>query len=224
MPTIGTLAFDIAHLFGGAMLTLSFALLYQRRIGAVIRIFALQSATLAAAAAWQAHVQGEPHLYLTALIALGAKAIVLPLALRRLVVRLALHRDIETALDVGATLILGVGLVALAILVVLPVTAGLPGGPLAREDLAIALSVILLGLLMMVTRRNAITQMVGFMSVENGLILAAVGAAGMPLVLELAVAALVLVAFLVFGVVFSGIRERFDRFDTALLDRAGGEK
>ncbi len=90
---------------------------------------------------------------------------------------------------------------------------------LAREDLAFALSVLLLGLLMMVARHNAISQIIGFMSLENGLILAATGAKGMPLVVEISVAFSVLVAFLVIGVFLFRIRERFDTVDLQALDR-----
>ncbi len=115
---------------------------------------------------------------------------------------------------------LGVALVTVAILVVLPTT--IESQTLTREDLAMALSVVLLGLLMMITRRSALTQVIGFMSLENGLILAAVGLDGMPLVLELSVAVLVLLAFVVFGVFFFRIRERFDSLDVSHLDRVGG--
>ena len=96
--------------------------------------------------------------------------------------------------------------------------------PLAREDLAFALSVVLLGLLMMVTRRNAVSQIVGFMSLENGLILAATGAKGMPLVVEISVAFSVLVAFIVIGVFLFRIRERFDSVDVQALDEFRGER
>ena len=85
--------------------------------------------------------------------------------------------------------------------------------PLAREDLAFALSVVLLGLLMMVTRRNAVSQVVGFMSLENGLVLAATGAKGMPLVVEISVAFSILIAFIVIGIFLFRIRERFDTVD-----------
>jgi hydrogenase-4 component E len=95
---------------------------------------------------------------------------------------------------------------------------------LAREDLAFALSVLLLGLLMMVTRRNAVSQIVGFMSLENGLILAATGAKGMPLVVEISVAFSVLVAFIVIGVFLFRIRERFDSVDLQALDEFRGER
>src|SRR4051794_37023345 len=86
-----------------------------------------------------------------------------------MVVRLGIHREVETVVGIGATMLAGIGLVALSMVVMLRVTPG--ADPLAREDLAFALAVVLLGLLMMVTRRNAVSQVVGFMSLENGLIL-----------------------------------------------------
>jgi hydrogenase-4 component E len=112
-------------------------------------------------------------------------------------------------------------LVALAVMVALPVTTGAQA--LAREDLALALSVVLLGMLMMITRRNAILQVVGLMSLENGLILAAVGVAGMPLVVELSTAALVMMLLVVGGVFVFQIRERFDTVDIGFLERHRGE-
>jgi hydrogenase-4 component E len=115
----------------------------------------------------------------------------------------------------------GMGLVALSTALMLRVTA--EADPLARQDLAFALSVVLLGLLMMVTRRNAVSQVVGFMSLENGLVLAATGAKGMPLVVEISVAFSVLVAFIVIGIFLFRIRERFDTVDVQALDRFRGE-
>jgi hydrogenase-4 component E len=219
--SFGQLPYDMAHVLGGAMLLLSFMLLYQRRVAAVINALALQGAVLAAAAAWQGHVQGAPQLYLTALIALAAKAVLIPLALRLLVRRFDLDRTVEAALGIGASMLAGIALVALAILVVLPVTGGAQA--VAREDLVLALSVVLLGMLMMITRRNAILQVAGLMSLENGLILAAVGVAGMPLVVELSTAALVLVVLVVGAVFLLMIRGEFASTDTALVERHRGE-
>ena len=164
----------------------------------------------------------HPHLYVTAVIALVLKAIIIPVALRRVVVRLGIHRTIETVVGIGPTMLAGMGLVALSMVVMLKATAD--ADPLAREDLAFALSVVLLGLLMMVTRRNAVSQVVGFMSLENGLILAATGAKGMPLVVEISVAFSVLVAFIVIGVFLFRIRERFDSVDVQALDVFRGER
>jgi hydrogenase-4 component E len=222
MPGFANLSYDTAHALDTGVLVLSFALLYQRRLFGVIKIYALQALLLAAAAAWQAHAQDAPHLYITAGIALVFKAMVIPIALHRIIVYLNIHRTLETALGIGPTMVVGVALVALSILLVLPVTAA--SGALTRESLAAALSIVLLGLLMMITRRNAVSQVVGFMSLENGLILAAVGVNGMPLVVELSIAFSVMVAFIIFGVFFFHIRERFDTLDVHDIERFRGER
>jgi hydrogenase-4 component E len=167
-------------------------------------------------------VQSAPHLYLTAVIALSFKAIVIPVALHRIIVRLGIHRELEIVVGIGPTILFGMGLVALSIAVILPVTSA--ADPFARKDLAFALSVVLLGLLMMITRRNAVSQVIGFMSLENGLVLAATGAKGMPLVVEISVAFSILIAFIVIGIFLFRIRERFDTVDVGAMDRFRGER
>ena len=126
-----------------------------------------------------------------------------------------------SVVGIGPTMLAGMGLVALSIVLMLRLTE--VANAVAREDLAFSLSVLLLGLLMMITRRNAVSQVVGFMSLENGLILAATGAKGMPLVVEISVAFSVLIAFIVIGVFLFRIRERFDSVDVAALDDFRGE-
>src|SRR5512141_2074138 len=135
------ITFDIAHMLAGSLVLVSFMQLYQDRLYALLNIFALHALILAASVAWQAFVQD---------------------ALHRIIVRLGIHREIETVVGVGPAMLFGMGLVALSMVVMLRVTA--EADPLAREDLAFALSVVLLGLLMMVTRRNAVSQVIGFMS------------------------------------------------------------
>jgi len=216
------LTFDVAHLLAGSLVLVSFMLLYQDRLYALLNIYALHALVLAASVGWQASAQDAPHLYVTSAIALIFKAIIIPIALHRIIVKLGIHRQIETVLGVGLTMLLGIGLVALSMVVMLRVTAG--ADPLAREDLAFALSVVLLGLLMMVTRRNAVSQIIGFMSLENGLVLAATGAKGMPLVVEISVAFSVLIAFIVIGIFLFRIRERFDTVDLHALDKFRGER
>jgi hydrogenase-4 component E len=217
MQNIG---FDVAHLLAGSMLVLSFVLLYQDRITAVLNVFALQAVMLSLSVAWQALIQDAPHLLVTAGIALAIKAIAIPTALHRIVRRLGIHREIEQVIGGGPTMLTGLGLVALSLMLVMP--AGQNVSVLVREDLAFALAVILMGLLMMITRRNAVTQIVGFMSLENGLVLAATGAKGMPLVVEISVAFSILIAFIVFGVFVFRIRERFDTVDVSALDKFRG--
>ena len=214
--------FDIAHLLAGSLVLVSLLELYQDRLYALLNIYALHAVVLAASVAWQAFVQDAPHLYMTAAIALIFKATVIPVALHRIIVRLGIHREIEKVVGVGITMLAGMALVALAMVVMLRVTQ--EADPLAREDLAFALSVVLLGLLMMVTRRNAVSQVVGFMSLENGLVLAATGAKGMPLVVEISIAFSILIAFIVIGIFLFRIRERFDTVDVQILNDFRGER
>jgi hydrogenase-4 component E len=219
---ISPLALDIAHLFAGGLVLVSLMLLYQDRMTGLINTFALHALVVSLSVAWQALIQQAPHLYITAAIALVIKAVVIPVALRRMVVRLGIHRTIEPVVSLGLTMLAAIGLIALSILVMLPITA--QAGTLAREDLSFALSVILLGLLMMISRRNAVSQVIGFMSIENGLILAATAAKGMPLVVEISVAFSILVALIVIGIFLFRIRERFETVDIHLLHEHRGEQ
>ena len=214
------LDFDIAHMLAGALVLVSFMMLYQVRLYALLNTLALHALVLSLSVAWQAHIQDSPHLYVTAAIALGFKAILVPWALRRMVLRMGVHREIEAVVSVGLTMLAGMALVALSLEVMLPVTAN--ADPIAREDIALALSVVLIGLLMMVTRRNAVSQVVGFMSLENGINLAATGARGMPLVVEISIAFSILIAFIVIGIFLFRIRERFDTVDVGALDKFRG--
>lgn len=194
----GTLAYDVAHLLGGAALILSFALLAQRQVGGMIGAYAGQAAVLALAAAWQGWVQGVPELYVAALITLGANAVVLPAALRR-----AARRRPPEARGHPTSLVAGLVLAALAFLVVLPATLSVD--VLARESLAVALAVVAVGLLVTATRRDALQQVVGFLSLANGLALA--GIAGLQAAV-LSAAVLLLAAFAAAGLLVLRARER----------------
>jgi len=216
------LAFDMAHLLAGGLVLVSFMMIYQDRLYALLNVFALHAVVLSMSVAWQAWIQDAPHLYITAGIALVFKALIIPGALHRIIQQLGIHREVENVVGVGPTMLAGMGLVSLSIVLMLRLTE--VADAFAREDLAFSLSVLLLGLLMMITRRNAVSQVVGFMSLENGLILAATGAKGMPLVVEISVAFSVLIAFIVIGVFLFRIRERFDSVDITALDDFRGDK
>ena len=217
---MGGAAYDVAHVLGGAMLLCSFLLLSQRRLAGVVVLLATQGLLLAAAAAWQGWVQGSSHLYVSACIALLAKGVAIPWALRVAVRRIG--DETHPAMRPMPALLAGGALVALAILVALPVSTG--SRLLTREDLAIALSILLLGLLMMCTRRHALAQAAGLLSMENALMLAAVGAAGMPLVVELSAAGLVLVVAALAGLFGLRMRQHVASLDTHVLDAHRGDR
>ena len=219
-----SLAFDISHICSPAASCWS-ASCCSTRTGS-IRCSTSSRCTpwcSSLSVAWQAYIQDAPHLYVTAAIALVFKAIVIPVALHRIIQQLGIHRDDRDRSSASARPCWPAwGWSRCRWCVMLRVTAD--ADPLAREDLAFALSVVLLGLLMMVTRRNAVSQVVGFMSLENGLMLAATGAKGMPLVVEISVAFSILIAFIVIGIFLFRIRERFDTVDVQALDDFRGER
>ena len=220
MP-MGSPEYDIAHLLGGAMLLVSFVMLGQWRAVPLVTALAAQGVLLGAAALWQGHVQGQAHLYVTGVIALAAKAVLIPLLLRRLVAGLPPGLRDEAPGRLAAIMLPGAALVGLAMLVVVPATTG--AGIFARLDLAIALAILLLGGLKMAARRSALALVVGLLTIENALILAAVAVSGMPLVVELSLAGLVLVVAVIAGVFAREMGARLDSLDPAILDRHRGE-
>lgn len=176
--------YDIAHLFGAVVLLIGFTLLTGRRLSAMIRLLALQGVLVAGLALWTAWTTGIPALLITGGITLLLKGVLVPYALSRLMHKLPPPPALSIRL--APILLAALALTALAILLMIPVVSVLGG--LAREQLAIALSMIFLALLLMIARSELLAQVIAFFALENALILAAVSAAGMPLVIEMCVA------------------------------------
>ncbi|AHF05257.1 formate hydrogenlyase [Marichromatium purpuratum 984] len=200
------------------VLFLSFGLLSQTRLLAAIHAFAWQGALIAAVTLTVAIAGHAHHLYFSALLTLVLKAMLIPWMLHRLVRRLALERHTETLSHPALVSMAAVALVIFSYWVVVPIVA--EELTFTRNIVAVSLAVVLIGLLMLVARQQAVAQVLGFMSMENGLFLAAVSAtAGMPLVVELGVAFDVLVAMVLFGVFFFQIRDSIDSLDVDRLNR-----
>jgi hydrogenase-4 component E len=199
------------------LLLLSFAMLSQRRIVTLVNLYALQGAVLAAATLLLAWRTGEDHLYVSAALTLGLKVALLPWLLHRLIRKLEVYRDTEPLLNVSGTMLVGLVIVVFAFSLAQPITE--LASTATRSAIGIALAVVLLAFLMMITRRKAMSQVVGFLSMENGVLFGAMSASyGMPMVVELGIALDVLVAVLVLGVFFFQIRERFDSLDLHHLE------
>lgn len=200
------------------LLLLSFAMLAQRRIVSLVNLLAVQGAVLAAATLLLAWRTGQGHLYLSAALTIGLKVVFLPWLLHRLIRRLEVYWDTEPLLNISGTMLAGILIVVFAFGLAQPITQ--LASTTMRSAIGIALSVVLLAFLMMITRRKAMSQVIGFLSMENGLFFGAMSATyGMPMVVELGVALDVLVAVLVLGVFFFQIREQFDSLDLHHLER-----
>ena len=196
----------------------SFVLLEQARLVAAIHAFAWQGVLISAVTTTTALTSGLSHLLFSALLTLVLKALLIPRMLHRLVRRLGLDRDVEPLRRPALVTIAAVVLVIFSYWLVLPIVH--EELVFTRNIVAVSLAVVLIGMLMMVVRHQAVAQVLGFMSMENGLFLAAVSATGgMPLVVELGVAFDVLVAMVLFGVFFFHIRESIDSLDVDRLNR-----
>jgi hydrogenase-4 component E len=209
---------QLVNLLAALLLLIAFAMLAQRRVLTLIKLFAWQGLTLAAATAIVAYATGQTHLYFSAGLTLVLKVILIPWLLHRLIDRLQVKWDIETLLNIPTTMLAGIGLAIFAFALAAPIAQ--MASTITRSTLGIALASVLLSFLMMIVRRKAVPQVIGFLSMENGLFFAATSATyGMPLVVELGVALDVLVGTFIFGIFFFHIREQFDSLDIRHMEK-----
>jgi hydrogenase-4 component E len=213
------LSFDlqILNVLASCLLLLSFSMLGQRRIVTLVNMLATQGVLLCMATLLLAWRTGEGHLYLSAVLTLALKVIGLPWLLHRLIGRLGVYWDTESLINPSGTMLIGLAVVIFSFGLAQPISA--LASTATRSTIGIAIAVILLAFLTMITRRKAMSQVVGFLSMENGLFFGAMSTTyGMPMVVELGVALDVLVAMLVLGVFFFQIREQFDSLDLHHLE------
>ncbi|OIP16315.1 MAG: formate hydrogenlyase [Comamonadaceae bacterium CG_4_9_14_3_um_filter_60_33] len=208
---------QLINLFATLILLLSFAMISQRRIVTLINLFMIQGATLVAASFLLGYATNQPDLYVSGALTLVLKVIFIPWMLHRVIRKLNVRWDVETLLNVPTVMLVGIGLVILAFSLALPVSR--LSSSLAGGSLGIALACILLSFMMMITRSKAVPQVIGFLSMENGLIFAATAVTnGMPMIVEFGIALDVLVGVLILGVFMFQIREKFDTLDIHNLE------
>jgi hydrogenase-4 component E len=209
---------QLIDVMAALLLLIAFAMLSQRRILRLIHLFALQGLVLSVNTFIVAYVVSRPELYFSALITLALKVIALPLLLHRLIDRLNVRWDVETLINIPTTMLVGIVLVIISFNLALPITH--LAGTITRSSLGIAMASVLLSFLMMITRRKAVPQVIGFLAMENGLFFAATSATyGMPMVVELGIGLDVLVGTFIFGIFFFQIRETFDSLDIHHLEK-----
>jgi hydrogenase-4 component E len=212
------LSAQLINLFAAVLLLLAFAMLAQRRVLTLINLFAAQGFALACSTAIVAYATHQPHLYGSSVLTLLLKVFVLPWLLHRLINQLDVRWEFETLINVPTTMIIGIVLVVFAFNLAVPISQ--LASTVTRSTLGIAMASVLLSFLMMITRRKAIPQVIGFLAMENGLFFAATSATyGMPMVVELGIALDVLVGMLILGVFFFQIREQFDSLDLKHLEK-----
>ena len=209
---------QLINLLAALILLLSFAMISQRRIASLINLFALQGAALVAASVLLGYAGDNQDLYVSAALTLVLKVMLIPWLLYRVIRRLNVRWDVEPLINVPTLMIVGIALVIFSFSLALPVSRLSPS--IAGGSMGIALACVLLAFLMMITRSRAVPQVIGFLSMENGLIFAATAATnGMPMIVEFGIALDVLVGILILGVFMFQIREQFDSLDIHHLEK-----
>jgi hydrogenase-4 component E len=209
---------QLINLFAALLLLLAFAMLAQRRVLSLIDLFAAQGLALACSTGIVAFATDQPHLYWSAGLTLVLKVVLLPWILYRLIRKLDVKWDVEQLINIPMTMLIGIVLVVFSFNLAFPIAQ--LASTVTRATIGIAMASVMLSFLMMITRRKAIPQVIGFLSMENGLFFAATSATyGMPMVVELGIALDVLVAMLILGVFFFQIREQFDSLDLKHLEK-----
>jgi hydrogenase-4 component E len=216
-----SLASQWITLLAAGMLVVQLLMVVQRMLLTSIRLFAIQSLMLAAIAAIIAYCHDAAHVYWVAGLTIIGKVLFLPWLLNRLVRRIQIHQEIEPLLNSTASMLLCGGLTLLGYIVARPFTSL---ERLGNNTLGIAVTLLLTGFFLMFNRRKAITQVLALLSVENGVMLAAVALTtyGMPLVVELGIFFDVMVAVMVLGILVYRIRETFASMDVSKLSQLKG--
>jgi len=211
-------AAQLNSLLAALILLTAFALVVQRRMNALLHIFAWQGFLLAVSTAVVGFVGGAHHLYISSILTLAIKVILLPYILHILIQKLKIHKEIDSVINVPTTMLIGIVLVIYSYHLTAPIRE--LSTLVTRSTIAVALATFMLGFLMMITRKHAVTQIIGFLAMENGLLFAATSATyGMPLVVELGVALDLLIAAFIFGMFFFHIRTTFDSLDVDQMAR-----
>lgn len=199
----------------------AFLLLGGKRIDYVISLIALQGFLLALTSTVFGLQTGNNYLFAGAFLVFLVKGILVPGALVYLVRKIKIRREIELFLRPSLLILLAAGLVLLSYWVASPQI--LPSDLAAKSGLPIALSLFLIGLLIMVTRKTAFSQLIGLLVMENGLSMAGIVVThGMPLMVELGVFFDLLVAVIIMGLFVFQIDKTFGSIDTDKLTSLKG--
>lgn len=208
---------QLINLFATLILLLSFAMISQRRIVMLINLFTVQGLSLVLASVVLGYATGQVDLYISGALTFVLKVVFIPWMLQRIVRKLNVRWDVETLINIPTMMIVGIALVIVAFGLALPVSR--LSESVAGGSLGIALACVFLSFMMMIMRSKAVPQVVGFLSMENGLIFAATTVTnGMPMIVEFGIALDVLVGVLILGVFMFQIREKFDSLDIHNLE------
>jgi len=209
---------QLAVLGSSLVLLCGLTLLWRRGSAAHIGAFAAQSVALAATVGLIAGFTGSRELWIVAALFLGLKGIVMPILLKRMERRFGRPRELDPYVNTATSLVIGGLLVVLAYIVIWPIldVSRLP----TRAGMPLAMGLIFVSLFVIISRKKALTQVIGFLALENGIaLLAMLGTYGIPFIVEMGVFLDALMGFLVMQIVIYRIQETFESIDVEQLNR-----
>lgn len=196
----------------GLLLLTAVLLVWRRSLTASMRLLALQGLALAGLVATIGVAEGDPEVVAVSLLVVGVKAAALPWALARTAARTGATREVEPRLNPTAGLLAAAALTTLAYLVSQPIVAATPGT--AARAVPVGMALVLIGFLVLVSRRSALSQLIGFLVLDNGIAAVAfLTAGGVPLVVELGVSLDVLLVVLILRVLTGRMRLAYGNTD-----------
>lgn len=212
---------DVVILCAAGMLVTAYLMVGQKALFVAIRLYGLQSILLGVVAVSMGFTDHRSHLFIGAAVTIALKGVFIPWFLMRVIDRIGIHREIEPLVNVPSSLLICLGLTVIGYRVSTGLAEG--SGGVTHHVIGVSLSMLLMGLFLMMTRRKAVTQILALLTVENAVFLVALGAtSGMPLVVELGISFDVILAVLVLGILVHRIAERFESMDVSRLSRLKG--
>ncbi len=203
----------------GILLT-AIAMNSLKRLESCVRAYMFNSWLLSLLIAIVAFMIGETHLYIASAVTILSKGIVIPVFLKRIVKQMRVTHDVEPYISNALSLTISGILVAV---VYASLREGIFVTGFSKNVLQISIAVILIGLFIMITRKKAITQVIGLLFMENGLFLAGFSLTfGMPLVIELGVLFDMLMGIIILGIFTIQIKRVFVSSDLDKLTTLKG--
>ena len=191
-------------------------LLSSSRLGASIKVLAFQGVMLSLLPFLSSDMVRSPHAFIIAISSCAIKAILIPRLLSRAAREVHIGLEIDSYIPYGASLLAGMGVVLLSFWVArkfqLPVTVS------TRLWIPVSLAAVMIGLLMLIIRKKAISQVIGYMAMENGIYgLGLSFAAQMPFLVELGVLLDIFAGVFIMGIILNHIKYYFDDLDVENL-------
>jgi hydrogenase-4 component E len=212
---------DVVILCAAGMLVTAYLIVGQKALFVAIRLYGIQSILLGVVAVAMGFTDHRSHLFIGAVLTIGLKGLFIPWFLMRIIDRIGIHREIEPFVNIPSSLLICLGLTVVGYRVSTGLAEG--GRGVTHHVVGVSLSMILMGLFLMVSRRKAVSQILALLTVENAVFLVALGAtSGMPLVVELGISFDVILAVLVLGILVHRIVERFESMDVSRLSNLKG--